>query len=481
MVNRTDQKNIEIELSKRSLHDFTRMGWSNVEARPFVDNWHVGAITEHLQAVSAGQIRNIIINVPPRHMKSLTCNVFWPSWDWLLNPWRTFLFVSYRTSLSERDNIRARKLVSSDWYQDRFQLPLNPTPNTAERWGIQAGGERLITSVGGASSTGEGGDNIVVDDPISADGARSEKQRQNVIDWWDETIKSRFNDAKTGCMVVMMQRFHEYDLSGHILANEAGFDHLCLPARYEPKHIYPVKSSIGFKDPRTKEGELLNPKRFGEEELNKIATPGSFADAGQLQQRPAPRSGGMFQRNDFQIVTAIPSGVQQWMRAWDLAASDEITSAFTAGVLMGKLADGRYIIADVERFQKTAGVVQNKLYNTASQDHGDFAGVRGSIPQDPGAGGKAWAQSLITALSGFRYRATPESGDKEARAEPLAAQVENGNVLLLKADWNKAFLDEITLFPAGKFKDQVDAATRAFNELSNAKAFKWYVSGEENE
>lgn len=479
MVNQTDLINVERELSKRSLHDFTRMGWNQVESRPFVDNWHLGAMSEHLQGVSSGQIRNLLINIPPRHMKSLSCNVFWPSWDWIANAWRTFMFVSYRTGLSERDNVRARKLVGSDWYQQRFSNEVRKTPDTASRWGLATGAERLITSVDGGSQTGEGGDIIVVDDPISADGARSDKQRQNVIDWWDDTIKSRFNDPKTGAFVVIMQRFHQNDLSGHILANEAGFDHLCIPARFERKHIYPIKSSLGFKDPRTKEGELLNPKRFGEAELNKLARRGTFQDAGQLQQRPVPRGGGLFKVSKLKVVQAVPAGTV-WVRGWDLAASKKSTSAWTAGCLMGKTPNGMYIIADMIRERGSSGEVETLISNTAGQDDAIYGDVYGSIPQDPGAGGLAWATALVKACAGHNYHASTESGDKETRAEPFAAQVDIGNVMLLAGKWIKTFTEELEVFPMSKYKDQTDAASRAFAELVNAKTFKWYVSGDDD-
>lgn len=468
------------ERSKTNLSLFERQAWPQIEARPYVHNWHLDAYADHLQAVSSGEIRKIIFNVPPRHTKSISCNVVWPSWDWIANPWRTFLFSSYRISLSERDNKKAKKLVSSEWYRRHFEPRIDPTNNTNVRWGVQDGGERLITSVGGASSTGEGGDIIVIDDPISADGARSKTQRAGVIDWWDETIKSRLNDPETGAFVVIMQRLHEDDLTGHILAHETGWDHVCLPARYEPNHIYPVRSSIGFKDPRTTEGELLNPKRFNEQSLNDIAAEGSFVAAGQLQQRPAPRGGGMFQRSDFEIISAAPAGCI-WVRAWDLAASKEITSARTAGLAMGQAPDGSYVIADVVKGQHTSGAVETLIRNTASQDAMTYPGIKGSLPQDPGAGGKAWAVALVKATAGFPYHASTESGDKETRAEPFAAQVEVGNVKLVKGAWNKDFLDEIELFPAGKFKDQVDAASRAFMELIQRKKFTWYVGGETHE
>ncbi len=456
---------LESDVAKAELAEFGVLGWSHVENRPLVRNWHMDAVSEHLQAVSAGQIRRIIFNIPPRHTKSLLCNVFWPSWDWIENPWRCFLFSSYRTSLSERDNKKANRLLQSEWYQRRFEPRIDPLNDTNSRWGIKGGGERLVTSVAGASSTGEGGDVIVIDDPISADGARSSTQLKSVIDWWDETIKGRLNDPKTGAFVVIMQRLHESDLTGHILANETGWDHLCLPARYEVKHCYPVQSSIGFKDPRTCEGEILNPKRFDDDALNSIARPGTYADAGQLQQRPAPRKGGIFDVDQIEIIPEMPANVR-WVRGWDLAATEEKDAAYTAGAKLGVTPTGEYIIGDMKRGQLSAAKVEALIRKTAVNDG---RAVKGSIPQDPGQAGKAQVASLLKLVAGYTYTSSPESGDKVSRAEPFAAQVEVGNVKMVRGDWNKELLDEMRLFPGSKFKDQVDAISRAFSELITAK------------
>ena len=204
---------------------------------------------------------------------------------------------------------------------------------------------------------------------------------------------------------------------------------------------------------------------------------GSYATAGQFQQEPVPRGGGMFKREHFGIINALPP-VVRWMRGWDLAASTEATSAFTAGVLLGKAADGSFVIAHVARGQLTPAEVERLIKNTSAQDRATYANVSGSLPQDPGAGGKAFAQSLVKAAAGSSVRASPESGDKITRAQPFAAQVEIGNVHLLAGEWNKPFLDEICLFPNAKVKDQVDAASRAFMELNKTAPFEWFAGGE---
>ena len=173
----------------------------------------------------------------------------------------------------------------------------------------------------------------------------------------------------------------------------------------------------------------------------------------------------MFKREWFEVVGAAPANCR-WARGWDLAATAEQSAAFTAGVKIGKTPDGFFYIADCRRIQGSAADVERLLVSTASQDGPK---TRGSIPQDPGQSGKSQAQYLIRQLAGFDYHSSPESGDKATRAQPLAAQSEAGNVKIVRGDWNQAFLDEITTFPNGKWKDQVDAATRAFAELTTRR------------
>jgi len=156
----------------------------------------------------------------------------------------------------------------------------------------------------------------------------------------------------------------------------------------------------------------------------------------------------------------------RWVRGWDLAATDDADAAFTAGALLGVTSAGEYIIGDMKRGQLTPGKVETLIKNTASQDGRK---VKGSIPQDPGQSGKAQVAALIRQLAGYSYRSSPESGDKVSRAEPFAAQVEVGNVKMVEGPWNKDLLDEMRLFPASKFKDQVDALSRAFSELVTRK------------
>lgn len=283
--------------------------WKYIDSSPWTDGWPIEAVAEHLQAVVDGEIRRLIINIPPRMGKSSITSVALPAWTWAQSqsgptsgPGVQFLHASYANQLSLRDSVKCRRLIESYWYQQLWgsRFKLNSDQNTKSRFSNDQGGERLITSIG-AAVTGEGGSIIVVDDPNAANEAFSDATIQTTIDWWDGTMSTRLNDPKTGAYIVIQQRLAEDDLTGHILSKDVGnWTHLCLPMKFEANRSF--VSSIGWKDPREKEGELLWPERFGPEEVRLLEKQlGPFAAAGQLQQRPEPAGGGVVKRDWWQL------------------------------------------------------------------------------------------------------------------------------------------------------------------------------------
>lgn len=277
---------------EQSLYHFVRRAWSNVEMVPFVDNWHIGAICEHLQAVTAGQITQLLINIPPGCSKSLLTCVFWPMWEWAINPSIRWFFASYDQRLSTRDSVRCRALIDSPWYQGlwggKYMLILDQNQKTY--YETDKKGYRMATSVGG-HGTGEHMDRIVFDDPHNVQQAESELERQSVLDWWDFTMSSR-GVSRNVRRVGIMQRLHHKDLSAHVL-EQGEWTHICLPMRYELDRM--PDTPLGWNDPRAEEGELLTPQQFTENMTSRMEkVMGIYTAAGQLQQRPAPRGGGMF-------------------------------------------------------------------------------------------------------------------------------------------------------------------------------------------
>lgn len=462
-LNQTDLVAIEREYCGRSLANFIKRAWPHIDPQEYVHGWHMDAIAEHLKACAKGEITRLLINVPPGTSKSTSTSVFFPAWLWGPFGWpgARFIGASYEQTLATRDNRKARALIGSEWYQRHWPVEIVSDQN--EKTGFENTSQGFRQSCAVKSMTGKRGDFIVWDDPLSPEKAYSEVERETANRVFAETLPTRLNDPKKSAIIIVMQRLHEDDVSGYILARDLGYEHLCLPMEYEPERH--CKTSIGFSDPRKTEGELLFPGRFPADVVERDkAVMGSFAIAGQYQQRPVPREGGMFKHSWFNVVNAIPAGTE-FVRGWDLAASTKSDSPWTAGVKIGKTREGRFIIADARRERVTTPRAFIKA--TATQDgHGVFI----SYPQDPGQAGKDQARSIAVDLAGYKFRSTPESGDKATRAEPLAAQAEAGNVDILRGDWNAAFLDEICAFPFGKFMDQVDAASRAFNELAAPKA-----------
>lgn len=461
-----DRLAVERELCRRSLAWFARLAWPVLEpATPLRWGWALDAICAHLEAVSRGEITRLLMNVPPGCMKSLLTSVLWTAYEWgpQGRPETRIIGTAHKETLAVRDAMKCRRLIQSNWFQARWPIALMSDQNSKSKFENEATGFREAMAFG--SMTGSRAKRIIVDDPLSADDANSDAALRAAELTFTEALPTRVNDD-TSAIVVIMQRLHERDTSGLILARDLGYTHLMLPMRFEADRrcVTPF-----YADPRTGEGELLFPERFPEAQVAMLErTMGSYAAAGQLQQRPAPRGGGMFKRGWFPIVRAVPAGCR-WVRGWDLAAT-EGAGAWTAGVLIGRTPDGRFVIADVRRIQGSAAQVERLIVTTAGQDRQAHGAVRGSLPQDPGQAGKAQAGYLIRQLAGFDYHASPESGDKATRAAPLAAQAEAGNVTLLDGPWVADFLAEMETFPMGKFKDQVDAASRAFGELMKPAA-----------
>jgi predicted phage terminase large subunit-like protein len=482
---------IDRELAERNLRDFVRLAWHVVEpSTPFVDGWHIDAITDHLQAITRGEIRNLLINVPPRHMKSLLVSVFWPCWEWLRCPQRRWLFSSYAASLSIRDSVKCRRLIESPWYQanwgDRFALAGDQ--NAKARFENDRSGYRLSTSVGGAA-TGEGGDRIVCDDPHSVQEAESDAVRKATLDWWDVVMSTRLNNPKTAAKVIVMQRCHQQDLSGHML-EQGGWEFLCLPAEYE---VTARVTAVGWTDPREQPGELLWPERFGVPEIADLKRSlGSYAAAGQLQQRPSPAEGGILKRPWWRYwqpkhldlppvqirmpdgaalsiqAVPLPDSFDVQAQSWDCAFKDLVTSDYVVGQTWGAIKADRFLLdqrrdrLDMPRTVEAIRAMSEKWPRAAAKWIEDRAN------------GPAVIQSLQHEVSGL-IAVNPDGG-KIARAQAVSPQCESGNVYLPHpaiASWVEGFIEECAAFPNAAHDDQVDAMTQALTKLQQRRAVEF--------
>lgn len=437
-------------------------GWHVLEppSRRLVKSRALDAVCEHLEAVSAGQIKRLVINVPPGFSKSLGANVFWPAWEWgpRRTPWIRTVSASYAERLSVRDNRKFRQLVTSDLYRRAFpEVSIAEDENNKRKIENTKTGWKFATSVGGVG-TGERGDRFVIDDPHNVLEGESDLRIEEARLWFSEVVTTRQNDDKSA-IVLIMQRVSDRDLTSVALAQEQGYQHLMLPMEFVPERR--CSTSIGFTDWRTEKDELLEPIRYPRDrvEANKRAM-GPYASSAQFQQDPVPRGGGMFKEEDLRYVDAAPLGGRT-VRGWDLAASLSKDAAYTAGVLIREV-NGAIYIEDVARFRAEPSSVYSRVEALAARDgHSTLT----SLPQDPGQAGLAQVAEFARRLHGRNFRCSPESGSKEQRATPLAAQHAAHNVYLVRGPWNRDFVAELTRFPNGATKDQVDAASRAYAEL----------------
>lgn len=473
----------------RRLGEFVRQAWPIIEpSTPFVPGWHIDAIIEHLEAISFGYFRNLLINVPPRHMKSLLVSVLWPAWEWIRWPERRFLYSSYAAQLSIRDSVKCRRLIESPWYQERWadRFALTGDQNTKGRFENDRSGYRLSTSVGGAA-TGEGGDRVVCDDPHNVQEAESDAVRKATLDWWDIVMSTRVNDPRSASKVVVMQRCHQQDLSGHLL-EQGGWEHLRLPAEYEKPGC---TTSVGWSDPRAEQGELLWPERFGPEELETLKRSlGSYAAAGQLQQRPSPAGGGIFKRHWFRyfqprgmnlppVVVSLPDGTQmsitaieaphrvnETIQSWDCAFKDLDTSDYVVGQVWGRLGPS-FFLGDQIRARMDCPATVHAVRQLTEKWPGTIA----KLIEDK-ANGSAVIQMLAREIPGL-LPVNPEGG-KVARAAAVSPLIEAGNIYLphpLWAPWVNDFIEECAAFPNGAHDDQVDAMTQAL--------LRWHMAVEQ--
>jgi predicted phage terminase large subunit-like protein len=460
VLSEADWLAIEREACRRSLATFIKRAWSVLEpGQPYVHGWHIDAMAQHLEAVTAGQITRLLINIPPGTMKSLMTGVLWPAWEWgpLGMSHTRFIGASHEATLATRDNLRMRRLIQSEWFQKLWPLALTTDQNEKTYFENERTGWRQSCSV--KSMTGRRGDRVAWDDPHSVEDAHSKAALTEAERVFSETLPTRLNNPDRSAIVICMQRLHEADISGLIIARELGYEHLCLPMEWEAPR---KATSIGFIDPRTQAGELLFPARFPREVVDRDKkVMGPYAVAGQFQQRPAPPAGEEFTPDLIGTVDAIPAGVVKWCRGWDLAAT-EGAGDYTACPKLGLLPDGRVIVADVRRRQ--FGTHKRDAFIKATVQ-GDGHGVKQSLPQDPGAAGKVQVSAFATLLAGYQLHFSPETGDKVVRARPFASQVNAGNVVMLRAPWNREFIEELRPFPNGLHDDQVDGASRAYAGL----------------
>lgn len=466
---------VDRELMSLSLGDYIKGAWHIVEElSPFRGGWHIDCMCEHLEAVSRGDIRWLVFNIPPGYMKSLAISVMWPTWEWTKRPQHRYLCVSHAQSLSTRDNDKHRRIVESSWYQMRWpEVGISKTQNEKMRFDSTVGGYRIGTTIGSHSGVmGEHPTRKITDDPHDYQQANSDLHRQKAIDHHDGAMSTR-GAGLDAAHVVVMQRLHEDDLSAHLIDGPVPWEVVCLPTRYEPKRWVetckrsddPIKpTSLGRYDKRTEEGELLWPEFFTEARVASLELTMTDQEiAGQQQQRPRPLEGALLKRHQLESVEERPHDVVTECRYWDTAATEGGTGARTAGIKMARTRAGRFVItgAVMERVDDPHGLI----IDTAKAD-----GRHVRIREETEGGGQAknMVRLRTLALAGYDYKGVTVSGkgDKVQRFMPFVRQARAGNVAVLEDEWTSEVRGELLGFPVAKLKDIPDAAGGALVELA---------------
>ncbi len=469
---------VELERRRRGIGRAGSLAQSNpLTFREFVSRikpryqWyeHVNRLAVVLQRVADGEIKRLMVFEPPRHGKSEEVSRLFSAYYLYRYPDRWVGLNSYAAELAFTLSRAARDNYLEGGGQVRADA------SAVNHWETGQGGGMWAAGVGGPI-TGKGFDLGIIDDSLkNAEEAASETIREKQKDWYKSTFYTREEPA--GAIIAIQTRWHEDDLSGWLLSQE-GEDE---PERWHVVRFEAIKEDGETKIPPTcvlepdwrLPGQALCPERYPVPKLNRIASRvGSYYWGALYQQRPSPRAGGMFKRAWFTIVDASPAEATR-VRYWDKAGT-EGGGAYTAGVLVAKVGQLFYV-EDVLRGQWSSGQREAVVKQTAQLDYQRYGGnVEIWVEQEPGSGGKESAENTVSNLAGFPVRAEPVRGDKALRAEPFAAQAEVGNVRLLSADWNESYLSELTMFPNGKYKDQVDATSGAFNKLT-AGSEVWFA------
>ena len=493
--------------------------------REFSEGWHIRAICDHLMAVhngeEHGEINRLLINIPPGCMKSLLTSVFFPAWVWTRSPHIRFLCCSHSQNLAIRDSTKMRRLIQSDFYQERWgdKVILTGDQNAKTKFENTAFGFREAIAAG--SITGARGDIVIVDDPHSVESASSDAQRATTIEWFRESLPSRVNDPETSAIVVIMQRLHEEDVSGIILSNNLGYEHLCLAMEYDP--LRSCETSIGFVDPRTEDGELLFPERFPPEVIAREKhILGPYAYAGQYQQSPSPKGGGIIKRDDWILYDDAEAAAQGMNSSGQYPPMDYVIASLDTAYSEKTSADASALtIWGV--WQKSGQAARSIL--TSKGDRVDLIDDRDTLPcvmlmfawakrlpihgpetiRQPGesdldyarraranyglvewvmdscarfnvhallveskASGLSVAQEIKRLMKTADYSVhliDPGRLDKTARAYAVSPSFTGGQVYAPDREWADKVITECEQFPKGAHDDLVDSTTQALKYL----------------
>ena len=495
----TEEERLNKRLCELSLYEFVKQAWPYVEGENlFIDNWHIKAICDHLEACVDGKIKFLIINIPPRCMKSLICNIFFPAWIWVKKPYSRIFCLSGSHKLAVRDSVKCRQLMLSTWFQKFWNnlFKFSKDVNTKERYANNKGGEKLVKSILG-SSIGEGGHFLIIDDGNSQQDITSKTTRERTSEIVDSSFCIRQDNTEHAVLINIQQRLHWEDLTAHFLAKQLpGTVHLMLPMEYKPHRqcvTIPLKGmKERWKDPRTKENELLWPERFNKAHVErlKIFFGTSYNIESQLQQLPSPESGNIFKKEWFNIYkeSRLPH-FDMVIQSWDTALSTKVNACESAlttwgiftnnegkkNLMLLNLWTGRLEQPDLRRMMKKS---QSCYFTTRLDDPEKLAPSADIVLIEEASGGMALVQDLQRAglpVIGFNPRHHGLKNCAHMTGKPdrarLASLLVEQKLLWLPTRPNdkntlttasNRLLNAALAAPTGRDQDIVDSMSQAF-------------------
>jgi predicted phage terminase large subunit-like protein len=446
---------------QNSLWEFFLRAWEELEpATPLAVNWHLELIVEHLELVDAGITKKLLINIAPRHLKSILCSVAFPCWQWLRRPALRGIYLSYASSLANDLSDKRRSLIQSQWYQSIApELKLSNTKNRISEFENNFTGAQISRGLEGAI-TGSGGVLQMWDDGNNPEKVESDVVRDRTLKNYKDFSVTRRNDPKNTAIVIIQQRTHESDISGYVLAEDAdAFTTVILPTEAEQDEtiVFPKSGRIV----KRSRGDLLHPERFGHEEVAEAKkTLGAYMYAGRHQQRPIPQEGGILKEQYWQYYLASPPcSIKAW--SWDTAFKKGSKNDFSAGVLLGAWNNNYYVL-DVFCDRLEFPELKRRVVALHQRDK-----TNAVVVED-----KASGQSLIQELK--RETSLPiisqkVDRDKVSRVNAIAPLIESGRVYLPhNASWLADFLAQASSFPSGAFDDMVDALSQGLSYMSRS-------------
>jgi len=426
----------------------------------FINNWHIQLLAEYLKTIEDGKIKRLIVNIPPRSLKSICISVAWPAWILGKDPTKRIIVASYSHSLAVKHSLDTRDVIQSDWYKQMFPHTIIPKgKNTQRKFCTSEHGFRYATSVGG-TLTGEGADLIIMDDPQTPIQASNCKSRQRVNDWYDQTLLSRLNNRKQGVIILVMQRLHQQDLSQHLL-NKNIFHHLKIPITQEKNHKYEV-NNLSY---NMVAGSMLH--GYSSEDLKSLRTEmGSFAYNAQYLQAPLAIDSSLFKASWIKRYHTIPEE-GKIVQSWDCAAKAGINNDYSVCTTW-KIVNNNFYLIDVLREKLDYVNLRHLTISCADNYQPD------AILIEDKASGQQLVQELSSTLPQAIIPINPKN-DKISRTLAVSPIFEAGRVHLpINQHWLAAYEAELFSFPGGSHDDQIDATTQLIT-WANKRASEYSI------